>query len=138
MSNHVRWLAMQQLLDSSLPIGGFSHSFGLETMVQDGRMNHPSQLYEAGLEGITLFLLLFVATRFLRSLKTPGLTSGIFVIGYAVSRIFVEFFREPDAQLGYLAGTDWLTMGMILSSPMILLGIWAIARARRAADRQHA
>jgi phosphatidylglycerol:prolipoprotein diacylglycerol transferase len=99
---------------------------------------HPSQLYEAGLEGITLFLLLFVATRFLRSLKTPGLTSGIFVIGYALSRIFVEFVREPDAQLGYLAGTDWLTMGMILSSPMILLGIWAIARARRAADRQHA
>jgi phosphatidylglycerol---prolipoprotein diacylglyceryl transferase len=101
---------------------------------------HPSQLYEAGLEGITLFLVLFVATRFLKSLKTPGLTSGVFVIGYALSRIFVEFFREPDAQLGYLAGTNWLTMGMILSSPMILLGIWAIIRARRAvaAGRQHA
>jgi urease accessory protein len=45
MNDQVRWLAMQQLLDSALPIGGFSHSFGLETMVQDGRMNNSSQLY---------------------------------------------------------------------------------------------
>jgi phosphatidylglycerol:prolipoprotein diacylglycerol transferase len=61
--------------------------------------------------------------------------TGVFVIGYALSRIFVEFFREPDAQLGYLLGTNWLTMGMVLSSPMILLGIWAIFRARHAAGK---
>ena len=48
----------------------------------------------------------------------------------ALSRIFVEFFREPDQQLGYLLGTDWLTMGMILSSPMVLAGIWAMATAK--------
>ncbi|MNL77332.1 Prolipoprotein diacylglyceryl transferase [compost metagenome] len=54
------------------------------------------------------------------------------MLGYAASRIFVEFFREPDAQIGYLAG-GWLTMGMLLSLPMALAGIWAIARARRAA-----
>lgn len=67
-----------------------------------------------------------------RALKMPGLVTGIFVCGYAASRIFVEFFREPDAQIGYLAG-DWLTMGMVLSLPMALVGIWAIARARSAA-----
>ena len=66
-----------------------------------------------------------------RALKSPGLISGVFVCGYALSRIFVEFFREPDAQLGYLLGTGWLTMGMVLSFPMILLGLWAIVRARR-------
>jgi phosphatidylglycerol:prolipoprotein diacylglycerol transferase len=93
---------------------------------------HPSQLYEAGLEGIVLFLVLAFMTYRLLALKTPGTITGIFVIGYALSRIFVEFFREPDAQLGYLLGTNWLTMGMVLSSPMILFGIWAIVRARRA------
>ncbi|WP_046118628.1 prolipoprotein diacylglyceryl transferase [Sinorhizobium sp. PC2] len=93
---------------------------------------HPSQLYEAALEGLLLLALLayFVYRR--KALKTPGLVTGIFVCGYAASRIFVEFFREPDAQIGYLAG-GWLTMGMVLSLPMALAGIWAIARARRAA-----
>jgi len=96
---------------------------------------HPSQLYEAGLEGIVLFLVLFFATRKLRVLKKPGTAAGIFVTGYALCRIFVEFFREPDAQLGYLAGTNWLTMGMVLSFPMALFGLWAIYRAQRAAAR---
>ncbi|WP_026617931.1 prolipoprotein diacylglyceryl transferase [Ensifer aridi] len=93
---------------------------------------HPSQLYEAALEGLLLLALLayFVYRR--KAMKTPGLVTGIFVCGYAASRIFVEFFREPDAQIGYLAG-GWLTMGMVLSLPMALAGIWAIARARRAA-----
>ncbi len=68
-----------------------------------------------------------------KALRVPGTISGIFIIGYGLSRIFVEFFREPDAQLGYLMGTNWLTMGQILSLPMIILGIWAIVRARRAA-----
>jgi phosphatidylglycerol:prolipoprotein diacylglycerol transferase len=96
---------------------------------------HPSQLYEAGLEGILLFLVLAFVTHRLLTLKTPGLTGGVFVIGYALSRIFVEFFREPDAQLGYLLGTSWLTMGMVLSTPMIVVGIWAVLRAQRAAAR---
>ncbi|MEI2300237.1 prolipoprotein diacylglyceryl transferase [Ensifer sp. MJa1] len=93
---------------------------------------HPSQLYEAALEGLVLLTVLawFIYRR--QALKSPGLVTGIFVLGYAMSRIFVEFFREPDAQIGYLAG-GWLTMGMLLSLPMALAGIWAIARARRAA-----
>ncbi|WP_457583978.1 prolipoprotein diacylglyceryl transferase [Ensifer canadensis] len=93
---------------------------------------HPSQLYEAALEGLVLLAVIawFIYRR--HALKSPGLVTGLFVLGYAASRIFVEFFREPDAQIGYLAG-GWLTMGMLLSLPMALAGIWAIARARRAA-----
>ncbi|TPW30469.1 prolipoprotein diacylglyceryl transferase [Pararhizobium mangrovi] len=87
---------------------------------------HPSQLYEAGLEGIVLFLVLRFLTHRIGTLKRPRLTAGAFVAGYALCRIFVEFFREPDPQLGYLAG-GWLTMGMVLSLPMLAVGIWAMA-----------
>lgn len=90
---------------------------------------HPSQLYEAALEGIVLLLLLASLIFGIKAFKTPGLIAGIFVMGYGLSRIFVEFFREPDAQLGYLLGTNWLTMGMVLSSPMVLIGLWAALRA---------
>ncbi|MEN3148294.1 prolipoprotein diacylglyceryl transferase [Neorhizobium sp. IRAMC:178] len=93
---------------------------------------HPSQLYEAGLEGIVLVLVLALMIFRFKALKVPGTIAGTFVIGYALCRIFVEFFREPDAQLGYLLGTNWLTMGMILSLPMIAAGVWAILRARAA------
>ena len=91
---------------------------------------HPSQLYEAGLEGIVLFLVLWLLTRRFLRLKTPGFVSGAFVAGYGLARIFVEFFREPDRQLGYLLGTNWLTMGMVLSTPMVLIGLWAMATAK--------
>ncbi len=90
---------------------------------------HPSQLYEAGLEGLALFLLLAVLTWKFRMLRRPGMISGSFLIGYGLSRIFVEFFRLPDPQLGYLAG-GWLTMGMILSVPWIILGLFLAFRSR--------
>nr|WP_205412874.1 prolipoprotein diacylglyceryl transferase [Neorhizobium tomejilense] len=93
---------------------------------------HPSQLYEAGLEGIVLVLVLALLIFRFKALKIPGTIAGTFVVGYALCRIFVEFFREPDAQLGYLLGTNWLTMGMVLSLPMIAAGVWAILRARAA------
>ncbi|WP_027058525.1 prolipoprotein diacylglyceryl transferase [Mesorhizobium loti] len=91
---------------------------------------HPSQLYEAFLEGIVLFLVLRILTHSRLKLKTPRFVGGAFICGYGLSRIFVEFFREPDQQLGYLLGTNWLTMGMILSTPMVLAGIWAMATAK--------
>ncbi len=91
---------------------------------------HPSQLYEAALEGLLLFLLLHVLIR-KGALARPGLVAGVFCIGYGVSRIIVEFFREPDAQIGYLAG-GWLTMGMLLSLPLIAVGGWLVKRARTA------
>jgi phosphatidylglycerol:prolipoprotein diacylglycerol transferase len=92
---------------------------------------HPSQLYEAALEGLVLLAVLAIAIHRFHALKTPGAVTGLFVCGYALTRIFVEFFREPDAQIGYLAG-NWLTMGMVLSLPMLLAGVWAILRARSA------
>ena len=90
---------------------------------------HPSQLYEAILEGLVLFLVLRFVTHRADGLTRPGFVSGAFVAGYGLSRIVVEFFREPDAHIGYLVG-GWLTMGMVLSLPMVLLGVWAMATAR--------
>ncbi|WP_420839854.1 prolipoprotein diacylglyceryl transferase [Allorhizobium sonneratiae] len=93
---------------------------------------HPSQLYEAGLEGIVLFTIVQVSARLFGVTRKPGLLSGIFIFFYGTARITSEFFREPDPQLGYLYG-GWLTMGMVLSTPMLALGIWAAWRAMRAA-----
>lgn len=80
---------------------------------------HPSQLYEAGLEGIALFALLLLAAR-AGGLKRPGLATGIFGVGYGLARIFCEFFREPDPVQEVLP--HGLTMGMALSAPLILIG----------------
>ena len=91
---------------------------------------HPSQLYEACLEGIVLFIVLRVLeTRGAR--ERPGLITGVFLIGYGLSRIIVEFFREPDVFLGYfLYGS---TMGQWLSLPLVLVGLFLAFRARPAA-----
>jgi len=78
---------------------------------------HPSQLYEAGLEGAFLFLVLFVCTRFRAIRDKAGMLSVIFIAGYALSRMFVELFREPDAHIGFLS--FGLTMGQILSIAMV-------------------
>jgi phosphatidylglycerol:prolipoprotein diacylglycerol transferase len=91
---------------------------------------HPSQLYEAALEGLLLFIVLRVLTHRYLKLQSPKFVGGAFVTGYGLSRIFVEFFRTPDPQLGYLFG-DWLTMGMVLSTPMVLAGLWAMLTAKK-------
>lgn len=90
---------------------------------------HPSQLYEAFLEGILLFAVLAVMIR-MGALRRPGLILGSFIAIYALARIAAELFREPDPQLGFLWGG--LTMGMLLSVPMIIAGIILIVQARRA------
>ncbi len=96
-----------------------------------GLPRHPSQLYEAFLEGIVLFVLLFVILRYTKARTRPGELSGIFLMGYAVARITAEFFRQPDANLGFLfAGA---TMGQLLSVPMFLFGVYFVMRARRKA-----
>ena len=87
---------------------------------------HPSQLYEAGLEGVALFLLLWIIGR--RD-TPPGTVFWSFIAGYGLFRSFVELFREPDAHLGFLLGP--LTMGQLLSIPMVLLGGFMIVRGYR-------
>jgi phosphatidylglycerol---prolipoprotein diacylglyceryl transferase len=91
---------------------------------------HPSQLYEAALEGVVLFLVLALLVRS-GALKRPGLVTGVFAIGYGVARITCELFREPDAQLGFLWGG--LTMGMLLCIPLILAGMAVLVFALRGA-----
>ena len=90
-----------------------------------GIARHPSQLYEAFLEGAVLFGVLCLFVFIGRKLKQPGFITGAFTAGYGISRIIVEFFREPDAQLGFLAA-NWVTMGMVLSLPMVLSGLWVM------------
>ncbi|RYD88656.1 MAG: prolipoprotein diacylglyceryl transferase [Sphingomonadales bacterium] len=98
----------------------------------DGKpLVHPSQLYEAALEGLLLFVVCGLAVWKFRMLRKPGMVAGIFLIGYALSRTFVENFREPD---NFTQGVmpAWFTMGMLLSIPMILGGAYLIWRANRA------
>jgi phosphatidylglycerol:prolipoprotein diacylglycerol transferase len=92
---------------------------------------HPSQLYEAMLEGLVLLIVLGVMVR-LGALKRPGLVTGAFFLGYGVARTICEFFREPDAQLQeFTRNTGGLTMGMLLCIPLIVAGIGLIALALR-------
>ncbi|MCV6585071.1 MAG: prolipoprotein diacylglyceryl transferase [Marinibacterium sp.] len=103
---------------------------------------HPSQLYEALLEGLILGLVLIWLVYRRGALRRPGLVTGVFFAGYGLARFVVEFARQPDAQFvsdGNPLGLAWqiggygLTMGQILSLPMIALGLWLVRRARRAA-----
>jgi phosphatidylglycerol---prolipoprotein diacylglyceryl transferase len=87
---------------------------------------HPSQLYEAGLEGVVLFTVLAVAFPFLKHRR--GATAGAFLAGYGIARIIGEFFREPDSFLGYLF--FGATMGQLLSLPFLLAGLWLILRSK--------
>lgn len=90
---------------------------------------HPSQLYEAVLEGIVIFCVLFALSRKLPP-RPRGTFLGIFLVMYGVFRLLVEFVREPDVQLGYLWG-GWLTMGQLLSVPLIVVGVCVLIYAVR-------
>lgn len=92
---------------------------------------HPSQLYEAALEGLLLLVLLSMLFWLTDARKKPGLLGGLFILGYGVSRFVIEYFREPDTQLGVLA--TGLTMGQTLSLPLIAGGMWLLATLGRRA-----
>jgi phosphatidylglycerol:prolipoprotein diacylglycerol transferase len=93
----------------------------------NGQVRHPSQLYEALLEGLVLFFIVW----WFSSRPRPRLaTSGVFLLGYGIARFFLEFVRLPDEHIGYLAG-GWLTMGQVLSFPMIITGIVFLLYAYR-------
>lgn len=98
---------------------------------EDGLLRHPSQLYEAGLEGLALFVALHLLWRREAIRNQPGWLAGAYLIGYGLARIVCEFFRQPDDFLGFLWGGA--TMGQLLSIPLILAGSTFILRAQRAA-----
>jgi len=108
---------------------------------------HPSQLYEAALEGLLLGAVLLWMVFRRGALKRPGAVTGAFFLGYGLARFAVEFVRQPDAQfvtpgnplgLAWQVGSYGLTMGQILSLPMIVLGVFLLARARGRAARDEA
>jgi phosphatidylglycerol:prolipoprotein diacylglycerol transferase len=96
-------------------------------VIVDGQARHASQLYEAFLEGIVLFLVLWLYSRKPRPVMA---TSALFLIFYGVARFLVEFVRVPDQQIGYLA-FGWVTMGQVLTAPMIIAGILLFVLAHR-------
>jgi len=98
----------------------------------DGKPRHPSQLYEAGLEGLLLLAVLGVVAQ-KGGFTRPGLLTGLFTLCYALARIALEFFREPDPDIEQLS--HGLTMGMVLSLPMIAVGITLLIYSARAARR---
>lgn len=142
MFGRKRGLTMWQVTDFMAPfvplglgfgrIGNFINGelWGKETDVAwgvlvQGRVLHPSQLYEAALEGFVLFAILWLYS----ARERPYMAvSGMFLLLYGIFRFVVEFYRVPDAHLGYLA-LDWITMGQILSAPMILAGAVMLAMA---------
>ena len=90
---------------------------------------HPSQLYEAALEGVLLFLVIRLLSHRYKLLRRPGFIAGAFACGYGIARTIAEFYRVPDAHIGYLGG--FLTMGILLSLPMLLAGIAAMVWSSR-------
>jgi phosphatidylglycerol:prolipoprotein diacylglycerol transferase len=144
-------LAFSDIIAEAIPIGLFfgrianfinGELFGRETVMpwamvfpNGGPMpRHPSQLYEAVCEGLLLFLLLLIAEH-RGARRRPGIVTGIFLIGYAVARMSGELFRQPDAHLGFLffIGQFGVTMGQLLSAPVLICGIglilWALRRS---------
>ena len=106
-----------------------AHPLWAATLQQFGGLpRQPSELYELGLEGVTMFAVLWLV-----SLKPRPryLVSGLFALMYGCFRIAVEFVRLPDPQLGYLLGTSWVTMGQLQSLPLVVVGLWLLALSRR-------
>lgn len=95
-------------------------------------VRHPSQLYEAALEGVLLFIILQLLYHFTNLKKKPGIIAGLFFIGYGLSRYTVEFFREPDAHLGLstMLGFE-VSRGQVLTIPMFIFAAWLISRGLR-------
>ena len=101
-----------------------SGSWGVVFPVIDSYPRHPSMLYEALLEGVILFVILFIINQ---KKVFAGIISGYFLLFYGIFRFFVEFVRLPDAHIGYIY-YDWVTMGQLLTIPMLIIGLILINR----------
>jgi len=113
---------------TSLPWGMVFPEAALHYPDAEPTPRHPSQLYEAALEGLALFLVLRLLTHYFGALKRPGLVSGVFLIGYALARSTAELFREPHFAHAFNIGP--LTPGIVYSIPMLLLGVFIVYLAR--------
>jgi len=149
----INFLTLADILSMTAPIGLFlgrianfinGELYGRITDVpwsvifpnSDMLPRHPSQLYEAFFEGMIIFLVLFYLVFRYQILKFYGLTLGLFLTFYSTSRIIIEIFREPDIHIGFIF--DRLTMGQILSLPMLLIGIYLVCLASLRASRKEA
>ncbi|HEY5721042.1 MAG TPA: prolipoprotein diacylglyceryl transferase [Allosphingosinicella sp.] len=150
--NGLNWLRIHDYVACAVPFGLFfgrlanfvnAELWGRQTDVPWGVVfpdggplpRHPSQLYEAGLEGIVLFLILWFLFWRTDARYYPGRLVGWFLLGYGVSRFIVEFWREPDQHLVGFAQSTGLHMGQWLSVPMILAGAWFIATSGKRRQR---
>ena len=100
----------------------------------DNLPRHPSQIYEAISEGLLIFIILFSLKKYSKLSKIPGVLSALFVILYGFARLFCEYFREPDSHIGFLFDSN-ITMGQILSMPVILAANFAACDAPISAQR---
>jgi phosphatidylglycerol:prolipoprotein diacylglycerol transferase len=96
---------------------------------------YPSQLFEAASEGVLLFIILLVIATSTRALQRTGLLSGLFLIGYSIARMVCELFREPDSFIHFLP--SFITMGQLLSIPMLLIGIYLVSKSEVRHDAGH-
>ena len=101
-----------------------NHQFGVVFPKGGSLPRHPSQLYEAFFEGLMLFIIMYLLMNMSNFFNKKGLMTGCFMFLYGIFRFFVEFFREPDLHIGYLYFD--LSMGQLLSLPMIIIGLWLI------------
>jgi phosphatidylglycerol:prolipoprotein diacylglycerol transferase len=150
--NKLSWLRIHDYVACCVPFGLFfgrlanfvnGELWGSETDVPwavifpngDDVPRHPSQLYEAGLEGIVLFVILWYMFWKTKARYEPGKLVGAFLLGYGSFRFLVEFVREPDAQLVEFTEKTGLHMGQWLSLPMILAGLYLVVTAKKRRQR---
>lgn len=117
---------LANFINGELPGRITSVPWALVDLRIDEYARHPSALYEAGLEGGVLFIILWIYSR---KERREGCITGVALLGYGCLRIVCEFFRSPDQQLGFI-WFDWMTMGMILSLPMVIIGFWLWRRGQ--------
>mgnify|MGYP001166740660 FL=1 len=145
--NNIKFLSLTDLIATAAPIGIFlgriSNFLNGELWGRASEMpwavkfskcggniyRHPSQLYEAILEGVILFIILYFCITKFKHLENPGKITGLFCIFYALFRIISELYREPDFQIGFILAN--LTMGMLLSIPLLIIGLYLIGHNKR-------
>jgi len=140
--NKIDFLKLSDLLAISSPIGLFfgrianfinmelygrasGSNFGVIFPNIDNQHRHPSQLYEAFLEGLLIFIILFLLKKYSSIAKVKGALAALFIILYGFARMFCEYFREPDSHIGFLFNNN-ITMGQILSLPVIIIGFFLL------------